>query len=239
VAPVTSRPAVRSPADTSTPTGESEPAPSPDALLANEKQQRAERLTGIARLATQRLADDKLIEPAGDNARDYLRQLNAEDPLVAAPLWQQFAERILSKARREEGQGNYEAAERWLKEAEDTGVISSEIAAARSELRDTRERAAFLANVVPASQLKSTKYVPATYPPKALDRGVEGWVELEFTVETSGSVRDVAVKRAVPTGVFEKAAVDALAKWRFQPVVRNGEPVDQRATVRMQFKLER
>jgi TonB family protein len=215
-----------------------ETAPADSASPDVDRQQRTERSRGLAQLAALRLADDMLIEPAGDNAREYLKQLNAEDPLLAAPLWQQLAERLLNKARREQGQGNYDAAERWLKEAQDTGVTGSEVTGALADLRDARERAAFLANVVPASQLKTKKYVPAVYPPNALARGVEGWVELEFTVDSSGSVRDIAVKRAVPTGVFEKAAADALGKWRFEPVVRNGAAVDQRTSVRMQFKLE-
>jgi protein TonB len=233
VSPVPSRPFAPSSAADEAPVTAGNASPDGDG------QKRTDRLTGLARLAAQRVAEDRLTEPAGDNAREYLRQLNAEDPLLAAPLWQQLAQHLLNKARREQEQGNFDSAEHWLKEADDTGVIGSEIAAARADLRDARVRTSFLSNVVPVSQLKSTKYVPAVYPPKALDRGVEGWVELEFTVDASGRVRDIAVKRAVPTGVFEKAAADALSKWRFQPVLRSGAAVDQRASVRMQFKLER
>jgi len=239
VSPVPTRPAAPSPAVQEAPASTGKLAPAASALPDSDGQERTDRLTGLAQLAAQRIAEDRLIEPAGDNAREYLRQLNPEDALLAAPLWQQLAEHLLNKARREEQQGNFDSAEHWLKEAEDTGVIGSEVVAARVDLQNARARASFLSNVVPVSRLKSTKYVPAVYPPKALDRGVEGWVELEFTLDASGRVRDIAVKRAVPTGFFEKAAADALSKWRFQPVVRSGAPVDQRASVRMQFKLER
>jgi protein TonB len=239
VPPAPTRSAAPGPAVDEAPASAAKLMPTTSALPDSDGQKGTDRLTALAQLAAQRIAEDRLIEPAGDNAREYLRQLNPEDALVAAPLWQQLAEHLLNKARREQQQGNFDSAELWLKEAEDTGVIGSEVAAVRADLRNARARASFLSNVVPVSQLKSTKYVPAAYPPKALDRGVEGWVELEFTVDASGQVRDIAVKRAVPTGVFEKAAADALGKWRFQPVVRNGGPVDQRASVRMQFKLER
>ncbi len=212
-------------------------APLRRSLADAEQSQRTDRLSGLARLAAQRLADDKLIEPAGDSARQYLKQLQTEDPALAAPLWQQFAERLLTKAKRESSQGNYDAADRWLKEAEDTGLIASAIADARNEVEGTRARAAFLANVVPSSQLKITRYVAPTYPPKAIAAGLGGWVELEFTVDTSGNVGDIEIKRAVPTGAFEKAAADAVAKWRFQPVMRAGAAVEQRAAVRMQFKM--
>lgn len=213
-------------------------APMRRSLADAEQSQRTDRLSGLARLAAQRLADDKLIEPAGDNARQYLKQLQADDPALAAPLWQQLAERMLNKAKRESTQGNYAAADQWLKEAEDTGVIASAIAAARSEMEHAQARAAFLANVVSSSQLKTTRYVAPTYPPKAIAAGLEGWVDLEYTVDTAGRVGDIDVKRAVPTGLFEKAAVDALAKWRFEPVMRAGAAVEQRVAVRVQFKME-
>ena len=205
----------------------------------SERRQRTERLTGLARLAAQRLADDNLIEPAGDSARQYLQRLQTEDPALAAPLWQQFAERLLGKAQRELSQGAYDAAEQWLQEAQDAGVVGDEVADARAEVQAARARAAFLANIVPSSQLKTTKYVSPTYPSKAIAAEIDGWVDLEFTVDANGNVREIAVKRAVPTGLFEKAAVDALARWRFQPVQSGGKAVEQRASVRVRFKMER
>jgi len=218
---------------------DSELAPLRRALADGEQQMRRDRLSGLARLAAQRIADDMLLEPAGDNAREYLDRLQTEDATLAAPLRQQFAERLLTKARREISGGGYDAAERWLRAADDTGVLAGEVAAARAELRAARAQAAFVENVVPSSQLKLTKNMPPAYPSKALAAGIEGWVELEFTVDASGTVRDITVKRALPTGLFEKAAVDALARWRFQPVQRDGKAADQRASVRIKFKLER
>jgi TonB family protein len=205
----------------------------------SEQQSRADRLTDLARLAAQRLVDDKLIEPAGDNAREYLQQLQTEDPTLAAPLLQQLAERLLATARRELSRGTFDTSERWLKAAEDVGVNSTDVAAIRTEIEAARGRAAFLANVMPVGSLKNTRYVAPIYPPKALRQGIEGWVNLEFTLDPAGAVSDIVVKSAVPTGVFEKAAVDAVTKWRFQPVQRDGAAVNQRAAVRVQFKLER
>ena len=205
----------------------------------SEQRARGDRLSGLAKLAAQRLADDMLVEPTGDSAQQYLQQLQAEDPTLSAPLMQQFAGRLLAMARRDVAQGAYDSADRWLKEAEDTGVSASDVAAVRNEAQNARARAAFLANVIPSSKLRNTKYVAPTYPPKALDQSVEGWVSLEFTLDMQGGIRDITVKNAVPTGVFEKAAVDAVAKWRYQPVTRDGAAVEQRSAIRVQFKLEK
>jgi protein TonB len=204
-----------------------------------EQHARGERLAGLARLAAQRLADDKLTEPAEDNALQYLKQLQIEDPTLAAPLMQQLAGRLLTKARREIAQGGYDSADQWLKEAQETGVSTGEVAAVRSEAQNARARAAFLANVLPSSKLMNTKYVAPAYPSKALRQNVEGWVDLEFTLDMRGGVQDVTVKNAVPTGVFEKAAVDAVSQWRYQPVTRNGAAIEQRSAIRVQFKLEK
>ncbi len=205
----------------------------------SEQHARGEELSGLARLAAQRLTDDKLIEPAGDNALQYLKQLQTEDPTLAAPLMQQLAGRLLTKARREIAQGGYDSADQWLKAAQETGVGAGDIATVHSEVENARTRAAFLASVLPSGKLKIKKYVVPAYPSKALNQNVEGWVDLEFTLDVQGGIREITVKSAVPTGVFEKAAVDAVAKWRYQPVTRNGVAVEQRSAIRVQFKLEK
>ena len=91
----------------------------------------------------------------------------------------------------------------------------------------------------PSSKLKITKYVAPVYPSKALRQSVEGWVDLEFTLDVQGSIQDITVKNTVPTGVFEKTAVDAVSQWRYQPVTRNGAAIEQRSAIRVQFKLEK
>ena len=72
-------------------------------------------------------------------------------------------------------------------------------------------------------------------PDTARKRGIEGWVELAFTVTPNGTVDDIEVRNASPANVFDDAAVRAVRQWRFEPVVRNGERVSQRAMVRLRF----
>jgi len=61
--------------------------------------------------------------------------------------------------------------------------------------------------------------------------------ELDFTVNEGGGVEDIAVHAANPAGVFETAAVDALSKWRFKPVLKEARPAAQRARIRVRFTL--
>jgi protein TonB len=63
-------------------------------------------------------------------------------------------------------------------------------------------------------------------------------VEVEFTVDALGAVTDVAVVASEPHGVFDSAASEAVAAWRYRPRVVNGRPVAQRTSVTLSFNVE-
>ena len=65
----------------------------------------------------------------------------------------------------------------------------------------------------------------AIYPRRALVRGIEGYVVLEFTVTRAGGVHDPKVIEANPPRIFDQAAIDAVRQFRYIPRVVNGEPV--------------
>lgn len=81
--------------------------------------------------------------------------------------------------------------------------------------------------------------VAPVYPRRALSRGIEGYVIVEFMVTKLGTVENVQVVEANPPGYFERAAVKAASKFKYKPKVINGEPVDV-AGVRNQitFKID-
>jgi len=89
--------------------------------------------------------------------------------------------------------------------------------------------------VVSANTLRVVRTQAAVYPQSALDRGVSGWVDIEFTVKTDGSVDDVEVTAAEPRRVFDSAAIRAVSGYRYEPVLRNGTAVNQRARLRVRF----
>ncbi|SHF87160.1 outer membrane transport energization protein TonB (TC 2.C.1.1.1) [Microbulbifer donghaiensis] len=70
------------------------------------------------------------------------------------------------------------------------------------------------------------------YPSAALRRGVEGYVVVEFTITETGGVRDA---RAVagydsagnPTDIFNRSAVAAAARFKYQPQLEDGVPVER------------
>jgi protein TonB len=68
--------------------------------------------------------------------------------------------------------------------------------------------------------------IQPTYPTRAAQRGIEGWAQVSFTVTETGGVRDVIVVDAEPAGMFDQSSVRAAERFRFQPRVVNGQPVE-------------
>jgi protein TonB len=68
--------------------------------------------------------------------------------------------------------------------------------------------------------------VAPVYPRRALTRGIEGYVILEFTVTKLGTVMDPVVIEAKPSGIFDRAAIQAALKFKYKPKVVDGEPIE-------------
>jgi len=64
--------------------------------------------------------------------------------------------------------------------------------------------------------------VAPVYPRRALQRGIEGYVIVEFTVDKTGAVKNPTVIEANPEGLFNRAALDAALKFKYKPRVVNG-----------------
>ena len=76
------------------------------------------------------------------------------------------------------------------------------------------------------------------YPIRAAQRGIEGWVEVEFTISPTGNVTDVAVVGYYPSSVFNSAAQRAIRRWKYNPKIENGKPVERPGViVRLTFQL--
>jgi protein TonB len=91
---------------------------------------------------------------------------------------------------------------------------------------------------IAASALTRTKYVAPKYPRSAQRRSVSGWVEVEFVVDVDGSVQRVSVVSSDPGVTFINAAVTAVEKWEFEPIIENNIAVQKLASVRMMFAVE-
>jgi TonB family protein len=191
----------------------------------------------LLKSANDRLQQDRLIEPVNDSAKYYLvtlQKLNPNNAGLPAAL-QDLGVRLVAKARRALALEQYDAARSWLDEALGLGFTSAEAGGVQRDLEAAAAQNALANAMVPATQLTMVKSVQPIYPARALAGRIEGWVELAFTVTEKGLVKDVTVHAASNPGIFDDAAIRAVAQWRYQPFTRDGKPAAVHSSVRIRF----
>jgi TonB family protein len=185
------------------------------------------------------IAEGALIQPAEQSAKHYLAQMMSVGPehgqtIEARELL--FAT-LLSRASIAIVGLDEVAAETWITEAELLGVHADRIERARNELFENLA-AAESARPIPAAQLVILEYTPPRYPTTAANRGIEGWVDVEFLVQTDGSTANVIVSDASHDSYFRDEALEAVEAWRFEPHIFHNRPIERKAYTRIRFALE-
>ena len=66
--------------------------------------------------------------------------------------------------------------------------------------------------------------VGAAYPEAAKAQGIEGWVRLSYDISVEGRVENLRVLESSPPGVFDAAAMAAVAQWRYRAAIVDGAP---------------
>ena len=72
-----------------------------------------------------------------------------------------------------------------------------------------------------------------SYPVRAVRRGTQGHVLIQYDVLNDGKIDNVQVLESYPGGVFEKTVLEAAAEWQFEPP---HEPYTKRT--RVTFRLQ-
>jgi len=87
------------------------------------------------------------------------------------------------------------------------------------------------------SKIKLQKIAGATpqYTEKALENAIEGTMVVKCAVTAEGAVNSCRVLKSLP--FMDRAAIDALEKWRFKPYMVGGTPVDVDYTFRLKLTL--
>lgn len=94
-------------------------------------------------------------------------------------------------------------------------------------------------NNVPDMDARPIVRITPKYPVDAARNGIQGWVVLAFDINTIGEVTNVKVLESQPKRIFDKAAKQALRKWKYRAKLVDGQPVSQeRLTVQLDFNME-
>ena len=103
-------------------------------------------------------------------------------------------------------------------------------------------RSAAAAKPAPAASTASSSPIPTSqpaprYPRNALRAGIEGTVQVQVDVGPDGVPTSVALAAGSGNRELDRAAMDAVRRWRFRPAVVNGQPSVGRVTVPIQFTV--
>ena len=181
-----------------------------------------------------------LLEPPGDNAYEQLLALREKypDSNELRTEQQQLAFTFLERTRTALAAGDVATAQTFLSRVDTLVPNMAATKALQAQLAAAQQQRAFATNVIQAKTLKRVREVPPTYPREAERQGISGWVDVEFTIAPNGTTQDITVRNAQPMRTFDQAAVDAVKRWRFEPVMRDGAAVSQRAAMRIRFELK-
>jgi TonB family protein len=191
--------------------------------------------------ASEALQEDRLMPPATPNAFELfsgvLTRSPGSEPAQRGIRLIQAA--LVDRTRTLLAAGNIEASHAAFTDAQKVGVSGEILDALRSEIahqeRFADARLGRFERVYSIADLDVIRQVAPEYPRLAAQRGLAGWVILEFTVTQTGEVRDPRVTES-SSSIFDRAAIAAIDRWLFEPVVEDGRTVPVRASIRFAFR---
>ena len=165
---------------------------------------------------------ERMVEAMGAEGYVELKQRLADQKKQQ----EDAAKKLASQQSADREAAQKRAADQRAAEQRETEQREAEQRAAQQ--RAAQQAAASSAASATGSDLRALSTPAPRFPPEALRSGQSGEVQVEFTVGTDGTVTAARVVRANPPRIFDREAVNAVRKWRFQPVA---SPVTTRRTI--------
>ncbi len=81
--------------------------------------------------------------------------------------------------------------------------------------------------------------LPPTYPTALLSKGVGGRVMISCVVDASGQVVSSSIKQSSGHSELDKAALAAVARWKFKPAVKDGRSIKSTCSVPFNFEVKK
>ncbi|WP_313347565.1 energy transducer TonB [Stenotrophomonas sp.] len=162
---------------------------------------------------------DKVKKDAENKTKQLADQQRQQQASEAEAAKQIAAQQDAARRENERQDGERQAAARREAEQRQQAAAAAQAAAARQPAAST---------AAAANTLRPVSTPAPRYPADALRAGTSGDVLVEITVGTDGSVTNARVLRATPARVFDREALNAVKRWKFEPV---SAPVTTRRTL--------
>jgi TonB family protein len=131
----------------------------------------------------------------------------------------------------------------WLREGGQRGLTQAnaeynDFALFYPKADDLRERITVTPNPARATHARSLiREVTPTYPANLLAQGIEGNVQLVAVVSKEGIPDSIKVLSTPEHEDFATAAIDAVRRWRYTPMLVNGQLIRVLTTIQVNFRL--
>jgi protein TonB len=81
-------------------------------------------------------------------------------------------------------------------------------------------------------------FTAPSYPLESRRQKEEGTVALSLLLGTDGRVAEISIASSSGFARLDKAALESVRKWRWAPIMRGGEAVTVRGTVKIPFIIK-
>lgn len=204
--------------------------------LASAQQRRAK--DEVLQRVLQRTAENKLLEPVDDSAKFHLQRLVELDaqfagiPQAVAAL----GGRLTLDAQLATAEKNFDLATRLLTQAREIGFSGAAMESAEAKLAAALKPVEPPPSAEPAPRI--ARMVRPDYPQDALLSGAEGWVNVSMSVTPAGTVLDPRVVESSNGTLFNRAALAAVRKWKYEPFAAADPQATRRVAVRVDFRMK-
>lgn len=201
---------------------------------------RRERQALLLALGRERIRNGWFTVPEADNAVHYLASLRAENaayPGLDEAVWE-LTPRLVDDVRGAIGARDWAAAGAGLERLRRVGAPEGITAPLAVEIEVTRRQHDYLRVPAAPEEMELLRTRTPVYPRVAVRNEFEGWVDLQFIVDREGAPRALEVVDEQPAGVFSRAAIEAVERYRYAPFVRDGVTYERLVRVRVVFALD-
>jgi TonB family protein len=154
----------------------------------------------------------------------------SKNPLLQTMLDQNTLKMRISRVL-EENKMNVSEIRKEMKRTAMLGLLLSTgllVGLGANQVLLAQEQAGPLSLRIVDAEMVPLNSVEPVYPRSAAEAGIEGWVQVRFTVSADGSVAEnsVSIVDAEPADIFNRSAIAATAQFRFSPRITAGQPVE-------------
>lgn len=207
-------------------------AANPDSFTVKSLQQRLERTQALAAVVPTPTPLPAPVARSAEPPAQTVDRTDAQPTRSSEPA----SDPPASTARSAAATTVAPAAQRQTPAKSETPVARAAEAAPSPAALSQPKAAATTRTSVTSEPIPIQKFAPE-YPAAARKRRTEGWVELQFMVGINGTPTQIEVMRAEPSGMFDRAAIRAVSRWKFKPAQREGSDVEAMARTTISFKL--